>query len=126
MTGRPTDYTDDMCDKVIELGREGASKAEMSFALGIARSTFALWEQKHPAFSEAVKEACDLAQGWWEHNGRKATFGGVPNFNSTAFIFTMKNRFKEDWRDKVETEHSGSVEVSQITRKIIDPNGTGD
>lgn len=110
--GRPTDYDPAYCDKVIDLGREGASKAEMAFALGVARNTLDNWAAAHPEFLSAVKEAVSLAQGWWEAEGRKAVFGAKPGFNATAYIFTMKNRFPDDWKDKRETELSGSVEMS--------------
>jgi hypothetical protein len=112
--GRPTDYDSSFCQKVIDLGKEGASKAEMAFALGCARSTFALWEEAHQEFSEAVKTAVGFSQGWWESQGRKAVFGATPNFNATAFIFNMKNRFPADWRDKVEQEHTGNVTFQTV------------
>lgn len=123
--GRPSKYDPAFCEQVIDLGREGASKAEMSYALGVARSTFDLWEHEHPAFSEAVKEAVSLAQGWWEQKGRKAVFGGIPNFNATAFIFTMKNRFPSDWKDKTEVDQNlaGKV-VHEVRRTIVRPSDT--
>ena len=37
-----------------------------------------------------------------------ATFGGVQNFSATAYIFQMKNRFAEDWRDTVKQEITGA------------------
>jgi len=49
-----------------------------------------------------------VSQGWWESKGREATFGGVPNFNATSFIFNMKNRFPADWRDKQDHELTGA------------------
>lgn len=109
MAGRPTTYDPAFCDKVIELGQTGASKHEMALEIGCAWSTFALWQSEHPEFSDAVKAATDSAQAWWEREGRKATFGATPNFNATSFIFNMKNRFPEDWRDKQERELSGGV-----------------
>lgn len=102
--GRPSTYDPAFCQQVIDLGKEGASKAEMALALECARSTFDLWEKSHPEFSEAVKDAVAAAQGWWESQGRKATFGASPGFNATSFIFNMKNRFPAEWRDKVEQE----------------------
>lgn len=107
--GRPTKYSPAMCDKVIEMGNYGASKAEMYLELGISHDAFHNYVNEFPEFNEAVKHATRLAQGWWEREGRKATFGASPGFNATSFIFNMKNRFKEDWKDKVETEHSGEV-----------------
>jgi DNA-binding XRE family transcriptional regulator len=116
--GRPSDYDAAYCDKVIELGRTGASKAEMAAEIGCARSTFALWERAHEEFSEAVKLAVDLSQAWWEKNGRLATFGGTEGFNATSFIFNMKNRFPADWKDKVEQEQTGTL-VHEIRRTIV-------
>ncbi|KAK6020560.1 hypothetical protein OSTOST_13784, partial [Ostertagia ostertagi] len=105
--GRPTDYRPEYCERVIQLGREGASKAEMAFALGVSKTTLNSWAANNPEFLTAVNEAVELAQGWWEHNGKKAVFGEVPGFNATAFIFTMKNRFPDDWREKTQQEISG-------------------
>lgn len=101
---RPTDYKPEYCDKVIELGREGASKAEMAHALGASRQTLDNWAAAHPEFLDAVKEATELSQGWWESQGRKATFGAMPGFNATSYIFNMKNRFPGDWKDKTEQD----------------------
>lgn len=105
--GRPTDYKPEFCAKVIALGREGASKAEMAHALGCTRQTMDNWAEAHPEFLDAVKEAVEIAQGWWESEGRKATFGGSPGFNATSYIFNMKNRFPADWRDKQDHELTG-------------------
>lgn len=98
--GRPSKYDPAMCDVVIECGRQGMSKAEMAAELDVAYSTFDLWTNTHPAFSEAVKDAVRLSQAWWEKQGRVATFGGCDGFNATAYIFNMKNRFRDDWADR--------------------------
>jgi hypothetical protein len=105
---RPTDYDPAYCEKVVDLGRSGASKAEMAHALGCTRQTMDNWAAAHPEFLDAVKEAVEASQGWWESEGRKATFGATPNFNATSFIFNMKNRFPADWRDKQDHELTGA------------------
>lgn len=121
--GRPTKYDPSFCAKVIELGKTGASKAEMALDLGIAYSTFDLWQNEKADFSEAVKEAEAHSRGWWEKNGRLATFGGVEGFNATSYIFQMKNRFSEHWRDKRETEHSGNVSIGAALDSLDDDGG---
>jgi hypothetical protein len=113
--GRPSKYDPSFCDRVIELAATGASKAEIALDLDIAYSTFDVWQNEIPEFSEAVKRAERISQGWWEKQGRIATFGGVDGFNSTSYIFNMKNRFKADWRDKVEQEQSGNVTYTIAT-----------
>ena len=121
--GRPTKYVPAMCDRVIALGAQGMGKAEMAVELGVAYSTFDLWQKDRPEFSEAVKEAVRQSQAWWERQGRLATFGKLDGFNATAFIFQMKNRFREDWRDRHDLAHMGADggAVKTETRVLIVP-----
>ena len=106
--GRPTKYDPAFCERVIEMGKLGASKVEMACKLGVSRSIFDIWEHQHQDFLEAVKEAVAYSQAWWEEKGRTATFGGVDNFNATSFIFNMKNRFPGDWKDNRQLDHTSS------------------
>jgi len=109
--GRPTKYDPAFCQTVIECGKQGMTLAEMADALNVNRATVNEWTQQHEEFSSAVKLGLEKALSWWERNGRTATFGSHPGFNATSYIFQMKNRFRDDWRDKVEQEHSGGVTV---------------
>lgn len=105
--GRPSNFREEYCDKVIEYGKLGMSRVEMAANLKCGYDTFLLWQEKNPKFLASVNEAVRLSQAWWESKGRDATFGGVQGFNATSFIFNMKNRFKDDWKDKQEVEQSG-------------------
>ncbi len=119
--GRPTKYKDDMPAKVLELFKEGASKAEICLRLDICFDTFQDYQEIHPKFSEAVKKGMQISQGWWEMKGRQATVGEVEGFNATSFIFNMKNRFKEDWRDKQEVDNThkfGDISDTELDEKI--------
>ncbi len=123
--GRPSDYDPAFCERVIDLGKEGASKAEMAAELGVVRQTLDNWCDAHPEFLDAVKEALSFSQAWWEKQGRIATFGATPNFNATSFIFNMKNRFPNDWRDKQEVDQSVKGEmVHEIRRTIVRPDNS--
>lgn len=120
--GRPSKYKAEFCDIVIEKGAEGATLAEMADAIDIDRSTLNDWREQHPEFSRAVKRGLDKAQAWWERQGRLATFGAGDGFNATSWIFNMKNRFRDDWRDKQDVEHSGGVEVREIILRGVKPD----
>lgn len=111
--GRPTKYKPEMCEAVIAAGEDGETLAGMAEAIDVDRSTLNEWVAKHPEFSRAVKRGLQKAQAWWERQGRVATFGGTDGFNATSFIFNMKNRFPEDWRDKQEIATSFSVTLEQ-------------
>ena len=105
--GRPTKYNPDLCNTVLAAGIEGKTLAGMAEACDIDRSTLNAWMEIHEEFSRAVKRGLQKAQVDWEDKGRIATFGGIEGFNATSYIFQMKNRFKEDWRDKQEHELGG-------------------
>ncbi len=122
--GRPTKYNPEMCATVIEVGRRGDTVASMCKALGISRETMNRWRHEKPEFQDAVKDGLGLAQAWWEEKGKDATFGKEPGFNATSFIFNMKNRFSEDWRDRHEvTGKDGAplvpttIDVDKLTLK---------
>ena len=124
--GRPTKYRPEFCEQVIECGEQGMGLAEMASELDIHYSTFQAWQDEKPEFSEAVKEARRQSQAWWERQGRLATFGGVDGFNATSYIFQMKNRFREDWADRREMDHSNTDGSLRPTRIVIEAVGLDD
>ena len=107
--GRPTKYDPAMCDILAGSGHNGEGMAEAIVLLGISRDSFYNWQEAHKDFSDAVKDYRHRSQAWWEHQGRMATFGATPGYNATSFIFNMKNRFGEDWRDKHEVENKHGI-----------------
>jgi hypothetical protein len=121
--GRPTKYDPKFCQTVIDVGEEGGSLTEMASACGVLRETMTDWRGKHEAFDNAVKLAQQASQRWWEERARDATFGKVPGFNATAYIFQMKNRFGHDYSDVQRQEISGpggQPLFNQITFAILD------
>lgn len=123
--GRPSKYDPAFCDVVIAAGDDGETIVGMAELCGVHRETLRDWMEKYPEFSAAVKSGMQRSQVWWERQGRLATFGAIPGFNPTSYIFNMKNRFKEDWRDKVEqdlTSSDGSMKPQQIIIRAADAN----
>jgi transcriptional regulator with XRE-family HTH domain len=94
--GRPTDYRPEHCARVIELGREGKSRAQIAAALDVSRQTIATWEKTHPGFLDAMTRAHDLALAWWEDQGARGIWAGKA-FNATAFGLQMRNRFQHEY-----------------------------
>lgn len=113
--GRPCKYRDEMCDTIIRMGKEGASRTQMQVEIGISKDAWHDWinpesPRYNPRFSDAVKEALALSQSWWEQKGQEKTFNDA-SFNATSYIFQMKNRFKEDWADRHVQENTGSISI---------------
>lgn len=97
-----------MLDQVVECGHQGMGIAEMAVEIGVSRETFNRWRHENPEFRDAIKAALVASQAWWERNGRAGTFGETEGFNATSYIFQMKNRFPDDWRDKKQHEMTGA------------------
>lgn len=96
--GRPSLYDPSYCEKVIEWGRLGKSRAWMCSNLEIARSTLNLWEKEHAEFSEALALAEAHAQAYWEDLGHDNI--AEREFNASIWSRSMAARFPKDWREK--------------------------
>lgn len=121
--GRPTKYDPAMCDRVRELGAAGKSKTQIAVGLGINLDTLYEWIKTHDDFSEAVKDANALAQAWWEDAGQSG-LGMGKDFNATAFIFQVKNRFRSDYSDKVEIKHEAGASWRDLWAALPMMGGT--
>lgn len=105
--GRPSKYEPELCERVIELGRDGAGRLEIAAELDVAWETMRTWEREHPEFLVATTRARELSAGWWEKMGRLGVM--AKHFNAQAYSLQVRNRFPAHWRDKQDHEHTGSV-----------------
>lgn len=100
--GRPTDYDPTHCERVIVLGKEGKSRAEIASALDCSRVTLAAWEKANPEFLYAMQRAQDESLAWWEMKGRKGLDQGS-QFNAGLYGKCMSGRFPaEPYRERVQ------------------------
>ena len=104
---KSTKYNPEMCKKVIELMREGASLCEVAAKLEICEDEIHEWKEQISEFSEALKKGKLLSQVWWEKQGRLNLTN--KNFNYTLWYANMKNRF--GWSDKK------AVQVDNISER---------
>jgi hypothetical protein len=102
---RPTKYDPKYCDEVVEHCAQGASLTSFAASIDVCRDTITEWVSKHDEFSLAVKKAKAKCAAWWEQNARMGATG-TKDVNPTLCIFGLKNMAADDWRDKVEQEHS--------------------
>ena len=112
--GRPTKYRKEIADTLPDHFKEGQSVVEVCGEIGISKDTFYKWCAKYPKFSDSYKKGLLYSQQWWEKIGRAGTVGKVP-INPTMWIYNMKNRFREDWNDRVQIEHSGDLTVTALS-----------
>ena len=112
--GRPTKYTKDIAETLADQFKDGQSVIEVCGQIGITKDTFYEWVKKYPDFSDSYKKGLELSQQWWEKLGRAGTVGKIP-VNTVMWIYNMKNRFRADWNDRIQVEHSGGIDLTTLT-----------
>ncbi len=78
----------------------GLSFDSFGASIGVAKDRVYEWAHKHPEFADAKKLSLELNLLWWERQSQQGlwTEKDGPNFNTTLWIFNMKNR--HGWRDR--------------------------
>lgn len=148
--GRPTAYKPEYVEQAQKLCQLGATDVELADFFKVSINTIANWQRHHADFLGAIKAGKDIADDRTErslyHRANGYTYESEKVFqfqgeivraetrehvppDTTACIFWLKNRRPEQWRDKQDHNHSGSVQVERIERVIVEsaanPNGEG-
>jgi hypothetical protein len=130
--GRPSSYKPEFAKQAEKLCKLGATDADLADFFEVNTSTIWRWSGQHEEFCNALKggkEAADekverslyqRAIGF-EHDAVKIMqYEGQPVVvpyrekvapDTTACIFWLKNRRRDQWRDRQDVEHSGSLKV---------------
>ena len=111
---RPTKYKPEMCETVIELMKDGASKCEVAAKLEIDESTLYAWTKENEEFSKTIKRGEQLSKAWWQERGRLELKN--KDFSYTGWYMNMKNRF--GWSDKQETKETDKFSIDDILNDI--------
>lgn len=106
--GRPSTYDPSYCDEVIDLGKEGKSKAQMAAHFDVARSTIDTWAEANPEFSEALTRAMAHCQAWWEQKGMDGLT--LQGFNAPVWKKSMEARFRDDYTERREVSQTVRIE----------------
>lgn len=130
--GRPSDYRKEFAKQAAKLCALGATDFELADFFGVDTRTIYRWKNTHAGFCQAVivgKEKSDArveralfnrAVGYSFESEKVFQFQGeviraptvehVPPDPGAAMNW-LKNRKPEEWRDKIDHEHSGAVQV---------------
>jgi len=98
-----------MCDRMIAMGKEGASQKMMFSELGINKDVAVTWKKNHPDFADALSTAVTHSQAYWE----REILANVNNkaFNSRLAEIALRGQFQEDYRETRDTKVDAKVEV---------------
>lgn len=126
--GRPSPFLAGYSASFCELGKKlallGAKDKDIAAVFGVSEQTLNTWKNKHPEFLDALKEGKDTADANVAASLYHRALGySHPEVDirvvdkaivqtplikhyppdTTAAIFWLKNRQREQWRDKIET-----------------------
>jgi transcriptional regulator with XRE-family HTH domain len=131
--GPKTGYTPDCCDEARRACMLGATNEELAGLLGVSRATIHNWMEEFPDFKKAIEEGKVAADARVAEKLYQRAIGyerpatrffsnpdGPPTQvdytyhhapDTSAAIFWLRNRRREDWREQVEHRHSTSHEL---------------
>lgn len=147
--GRPTLYKEEYAEQARKLCLLGSTDKELAEFFEVNEDTVHEWKKVHENFSESIKKGKAQADAnvadrlyqramGYEHpevdirvvNQEiiQTPITKVYAPDPTAAIFWLKNRQRAKWRDKVETELSGGVDVAVtgITVEFVKPPAAPD
>lgn len=118
--GRPSEYDPAYCARVVALGKEGKSRAEIASALDCSRTTLTAWENAHREFLTALSRAKDEELAWWEAQARAGINRGSA-FNATIWAKSVSGRFpNEPYRERVQVTGANDGPLSVDLTKASD------
>lgn len=144
--GRPTDYKAEYAEQAAKLCALGATDDEMAEFFGVSVRTFHRWKIDHEEFCHSIKSAKEIA----DERVERSLYQKATGYNYTeeqaikvkvaqheekveivevtrhapaetpAAIFWLKNRRKEEWRDKQEHEHTAAGDLADFLGRVAE------
>ena len=114
-------FKPEMCDRMIEMGKQGYSQKMMWSELGISKDVAEGWKKKHPEFADALDLSLVHSQGYWE----REILANLNNkgFNSRLAEIALRGQFQSDYREtreqKVEVRADVVVDFSSAVNDLI-------
>jgi hypothetical protein len=113
-------YNESTCSKAESLLAQGKSIASVAFRLGVCRDTIYDWRDKHPEFAQALKRGKEASQEHWEDIGYEGICGDRKGFSATAWMFVMKNRFRDDYQEDKEPKSISESIVEKLIERLVE------
>ena len=99
-----------MCEKMIELGKLGASQKMIWADIGITKDVAAGWRKKYPEFADALDMALVHSQAYWERE-MLANIGNKA-FNSRIVEVALRGQFPTDYRERMDIKQDIKQDVN--------------
>lgn len=147
--GRPSEYKAEYVSQVLEMAERGATDIEIADYFEVSVRTLYRWKADNPEFRQALKLAKDVADERVERSLYHRACGyeqdAIKIFmpagadkpviaeyrekvapDTTACIFWLKNRKSQEWRDRQDVEHSGTIKSILVPERIATERSKSD
>lgn len=114
--GRPTKYKPEYCERVIALGKEGYSYAEIAADLEVDKASLFDWARAHEDFSTALRAAKTYEQAWFEREARSNMKNR--DFNANLWYRSAASRFRDDYTERKELTGANGGAVQVETKNV--------
>ncbi len=119
----PSKYDPKMCERVIELGKEGKCNRQIACDLGISRHTLYDFEKRFPDFAVALEKAKEYAHSYMISLAEKNIDNPSFSFNGWDKIMRAKSMGSKNRRvrikdDEVDLNASLDVQRSQYAKLL--------
>lgn len=115
-----TKYLPEYNTEVVRLGSEGLSQTQMAAHFKVTQPTLRSWTKTNEEFKEALDMAVTLAEAFWERIGQQGTRGMLPKFVPVSWIYMMKCRYKDNWKENTDTRVELHNTVKSLTDEELD------
>ena len=111
------EFTKEMADVILNLGKQGASQKSMYAAINISKTTAAKWKQENPFFAETMDMATTYGQAFWEI----MLLANIENksFNSRLAEIALRGQYPDEYKDNREIKATVKQEISVDFNKEI-------
>jgi hypothetical protein len=134
MAGRPTDYTEELGDKICAEVARGTSLSKVCDAKGMpSTQSVYTWFRKHEGFLDnyvrAKEESADADQDRIDEIAEKVLTGEyepqVAKVAADLIKWSASKKRPKKYGDKVTNEHTGPgggpMQIQEVRRTIVDP-----
>jgi hypothetical protein len=110
-------FKPEMCDRMIEMGKQGASQKMIWSELGISKNNAESLKKSNPEFAEALDMALVHAQAFWE----RELLANIENkgYNSRLAEIALRGQFQSDYRETRDTKVDLKLEAKIDFNKEI-------
>jgi transposase-like protein len=118
--GRPTKYTKDVNEVVLDLMDKGKSIVQVARHLNVARSTIYKWAEDNIEFSDTLTRAKDYSEAYWETEFQQMMYSRESQPQLVRLY--MGNRF--GWREQDQSVNDEQATPTSVQVEIVDARKT--